>query len=233
MAAVAKFFTEVVSEKCEESITDSDLPDTVSEMNSSSIVKVGVFLRLLNNSFMVHLQSYTNPVNSQKRVHLIFQAAEFLSPYFSSHIEDICQLLIKDGISEELSSRFNTEDIHMNTSSDDTNDLLDITPLFPTDNNSTILYVIVLNGLCQGGVDVNKVQLKSKVSDIIIPNLKKLLQTLPMHSTDILAPILNLCSLFSFEDWIHVGLEKSIPKIMELIMKLFMESTLDLSLIHI
>ncbi|CCD25972.2 cohesin subunit IRR1 NDAI_0G01970 [Naumovozyma dairenensis CBS 421] len=223
LASVAKFFARITNEKCQEFMNDNNLPKTIDNMSIDSTIKIGIFIRLLSNSFVSHLEMIKSGVEPREKIHILFQAAEFLFPYFGSQIENICQLLINDEISNDIAKQLSTKE--NDDQEEEANDDLDITPLFPTDSNSIVLYVTVLNGLTQGGIS-SKNSTKFHISDIIIPNYEKLMLNLPLQSIDILAPILEIFTLFTFEDWIHAGYEKTVSKVTEAIMKMFKESNL-------
>lgn len=221
LMSVAKFFAQVTSERIEEFTKSHTTSHELFDIAASSVIKIGTFTNLLNESLVFYLKE--NPkFPSEKKIDILFQAAEFLYPFFGSLIEDICRLLTYDGefdhpvlASEESADVEGDEQEHNRLS-------------LPGDGNSTILYVTVLHGLSYGGCNI-KSQPKFDVAEALLPHLDKLLSQLPIQSNIILSSLTGIFNLFSFEDWIHTGYEKSIRKTLEKIIKAFSEANLSSS----
>ncbi|CAR28192.1 hypothetical protein ZYGR_0N06840 [Zygosaccharomyces rouxii] len=223
LASVAKFFACITEEKFQEFTNNRVLPKELFDVKGSSAVRIGIFMNLLNESLTEYLQKVPQ-IGSEKRIHILFQAAEFLYPYFGSLIKDICKVLTFEGefTHESLETPTYTGD-NNNEENNDENNRSNL--LLPTDSNNIILYVTTLHGLAYGGTHMRG-QPKFKVAEAVLPHLDQLIKRLPIESSNVLASILGVFNLFAFEDWIHTGYEKDIRKILEKIIKAFNESTL-------
>ncbi|CCE62295.1 hypothetical protein TPHA_0C01390 [Tetrapisispora phaffii CBS 4417] len=219
LAAVAKFFGRVLIEKNSEFSSNYVLEDEIFGLNSESLVKAGNLVGLLNKSLSYHFQNNENP-SSKLKLKKLFQAAEFLHPYFGTLIEDICKLLTyKDDISYDF---LNIEDEEEDT-------IIKKEFILPVDTKSIVLYSTTLNGLCHG-VSVQQGQAKFRVAEEVLPFFETLLSQLPIHIADILIPLLSIFNLFKFEEWIHSGCEKNMSNILSKVMRTFNE--MDISLKH-
>lgn len=221
LMAAAKFFAQVTSERIAEFTNSHDTPNELFEMTTTSLIKIGTFTKLLNESLVFYMKENTN-VDSGKRISTVFQAAEFLYPFFGSLIEDICRMLTYDGEFDHPSLR--TES-NMN---EDDEEIYENQLLLPSEGNGNILYVTILFGLCYGGCNL-KGQPRFDVAEAVLPHLDKLMTQLPVQSSNILSSLTGIFNLFSFEDWIHTGYEKSIRKTLEKIVKAFSEASLSCS----
>ncbi|CCF60673.1 hypothetical protein KAFR_0L00660 [Kazachstania africana CBS 2517] len=224
LSSAAKFLARVVNEQCNDFIRNNEVDENLSKIETSSIIKIGTFIRFLSNSLLYYLQDKNEEeITPRMKIHILFQAAEFLYPYFGSQIENISLLLTDDN---EFTNVFNMLS-QISKENEQTMELdeevFDTSLLLPTDDNNTIFYVTVLNGLCHGGISI-KAQI---VSQSVIPYLGKLLNNLPIQSSDVLSPILEIFNLFSYDDWIQVGHEKEIYSINHILAKVFMETGID------
>ncbi|KAL3233475.1 Cohesin subunit SCC3 [Nakaseomyces bracarensis] len=226
LSSVAKFLANIIKEKVKDTTQNQSIPDMIADVPGESFLKIGYFMRLLSNSLSFYLREKENVTNSEK-VHTLFQAAEFLFPYFGSNLSNICKLLIIDHDSNDVLSNLDIFEEEQNTSHDkDDYSNLSKLPLLPNDRNNTILYVTVLNGLCQGGHS-SKNSNKSTISKSVLPYLYKLIITLPLQSIDILGPILRMLEIFNYEEWIESGCENDLKKIVEIVGKTFKENPLS------
>ncbi|CAI4064777.1 hypothetical protein SKDZ_09G1360 [Saccharomyces kudriavzevii ZP591] len=224
LSTVAKFLARVINEKFEEFIKNhDDLPEEVDGLPVGPVVQVGIFMKILSNSLIYHLKDSAE-VDSRTKIRMLTQAAEFLSPYISSHLKTICKLLISDTESNDLIQTLQNSSDN-NNDDDEDDEELDITPLFPTDRNSTILYLNVFHGLC-AGANNPKIQTKGNVKEIVLPLFHDLLNATPIQSADILCPLLESFITFSLDDWISIGYETELRKITDKIIKVFMDSTI-------
>ncbi|CAI7250685.1 CPS_collapsed_G0027900.mRNA.1.CDS.1 [Saccharomyces cerevisiae] len=170
LSTVAKFLARVIKEKFDEFIkTHEDLPKEVDGLEVGPVDK----------------DPYANT------------SSRVLSPYISTHLKTICNLLISDTESNELIQKLQNS-ANNNSDDDDVDDEeLDITPLFPIDRNSTILYLNVFHGLC-AGANNPKIQTKDSVKEIVLPLFYDLLNAASIESADILCPLLErLYHIFS------------------------------------
>lgn len=127
-------------------------------------------------------------------------------------MKTICNLLISDTESNELIQKLQNS-ANNNSDDDDVDDEeLDITPLFPIDRNSTILYLNVFHGLC-AGANNPKIQTKDSVKEIVLPLFYDLLNAASIESADILCPLLESFITFSLDDWISIGYETELKKL--------------------
>ncbi|CAI4407898.1 BBL_G0026800.mRNA.1.CDS.1 [Saccharomyces cerevisiae] len=225
LSTVAKFLARVIKEKFDEFIkTHEDLPKEVDGLEVGPVVQVGIFIKILNDSLIYHLKDCAE-VDSRTKIRMLTQAAEFLSPYISTHLKTICNLLISDTESNELIQKLQNS-ANNNSDDDDIDDEeLDITPLFPIDRNSTILYLNVFHGLC-AGANNPKIQTKDSVKEIVLPLFYDLLNAASIESADILCPLLESFITFSLDDWISIGYETELKKITDKTIKAFMDSTI-------
>lgn len=222
LASVAKFFACITEEKFKEFTNNRSLPKELFDVKASSVVRIGIFMNLLNESLTEYLQKVPQ-IDSEKKIHILFQAAEFLYPYFGSLIKDICKILTFEGdfTHESLEAPSHAGDNNEENNDQNNNSNL----LLPIDSNNIILYLTTLHGLVNGGIQT-KGQPKFKVAEAVLPHLNQLIKRLPIELSNVLSSILGIFNLFAFEDWIHTGYEKDIRKILEKIIKTFQESTL-------
>lgn len=223
LSSVAKFLANITKEKVKRTLQNQTIPEKIADIPGDSFFKIGYFMRLLSNALSFYLREKTSITAAQK-VHTLFQAAEFLFPYFGSNLSNICRLLTIDHESNNILSDldiFEEEDIG---TGDETN-FSDL-PLLPNDRNNAIIYITVLNGLCQGG-HASRSSNKSLISKSVLPYLYELITTLPLQSIDILGPILRILQIFDYEEWIETGCEDDLKKIVDIIEKNFRENPLS------
>lgn len=223
LASVAKFFACITEEKFQEFTNNRTLPKVLFDIKTSSMIKIGIFMNLLNESLKEYLQKVPQ-IGSEKKVHILFQAAEFLYPYFGSLIRDICKILTFEGefTHESLETPAYTDD-NNNQENNEENNKSDL--FLPINSNNIILYVTTLHGLAYGGAHMRG-QPKFRIAETVLPHLDQLIKRLPIELSNVLASILGIFNLFTFEDWIHTGYEKDIHKILGKVIKAFNESTL-------
>lgn len=221
LMAVAKFFAQVTAEKIKDFINNHTLPNSLFDISTPSLVKIGMFMRLLKDSFDYHLQ---DKPEIEKKSTIMFQAAEFLYPSFGSLIKEICLTLIYDG--ELQHPALNEENIieEEELETEHSNELL-----LPNNVNNSELYITVLYGLCYGGANI-KAQPRFDVGEAVLPQLNKLVNQLSLQSGNMLSSLTGIFNLFSFEDWIHTGFEKNIRTTLDVFIKAFSEAHLSSSL---
>lgn len=225
LSSVAKFLAKVTSESCDDFLKNNEsLDEDMTPIKSSTLIKVGIIMRFLSNSFLFYIQDASR-LDPMEKLHILYQAAEFLSPYFGDQIVTICKLLSDDNTYEKAFraiEAISKESEHSRLSSQEDNDpdtiSYNTTPLLPTNNNNVILYLTVLSGLCYGASSI-KNQQKSTVAESILPHLLQLFKNLPVQSSDILPPLLNILVLFSYEDWVQTDSEKSLVEVIKIIIK--------------
>lgn len=222
LTAVAKFLSQVTSERVTEFTKSHEPPNELFGISTASLIKIGIFTRLLNESLISYLQEKTDD-DPDKKIRILFQAAEFLYTFFGSLIQDICRMLTYDGEFDHPSLRSESNAIE-----GDEGDENDIQLLLPCEGNSTIFYVTILYGLCYGGCNV-KNQPRFDVAEAVLPHLDKLMTQLPIQSSNVLSALTGIFNLFSLEDWIHTGYEKSIRRTLDRIIKAFAEASLNSS----
>ncbi|XDT20883.1 Stromalin conservative (SCD) domain profile [Nakaseomyces glabratus] len=230
LAAVARFLSNVCKENVKNMLQSLESSDNVGGIPVKSLINIGYFMRLLSTALSYYLNQ-KHETNPSQKVHILFQAAEFLFPYFGSHISNICKLLIIDEGSSELAAIKNLNETFNQNSIDSYDNAKNTSTqllVLPDNRNNIILYITVLNGLCHGGYE-SKVANKAVVYESVIPHIASLLSVLPVQSIDILGPILRIIEIFQYEEWINVGLEKDLIKIVEKIGKLLNELTLSTS----
>lgn len=233
--SVAKFLAKVTSESCDDFLKNNEsLDEDMTPIKSSTLVKVGIIMRFLSNSFLFYIQD-AGELNPMEKLHILYQAAEFLSPYFGDQIVTICKLLSDDNtyekffkVIENLSNE--NEQSRLSTQNENDTDAVSFnaTPLLPTNKNNVILYLTVLSGLCYGASSI-KNQQKNAVAEAVLPHLLQLFKNLPIQSADILPPLLYIFVLFSFEDWVQTDSEKTLAEITRIIVKTVDESVLSSS----
>ncbi|EDO16153.1 hypothetical protein Kpol_1070p36 [Vanderwaltozyma polyspora DSM 70294] len=216
LATVAKFFARVTIEKCEEFSSSYDVPESIFGLDSNSLIKIAILVGLLSKSLIYHLQN-SEALDSTEKLEILFQAAEFLHPYYGSLIEDICKLLTYDS---ELSYSFLQLE-----NSDEENSVRE-TLLLPDKSENITIYTAILSGLCHGG-SIQGTQQKFRIAESVLPYIENLLTYLPVHQINILEPILSIFNIFTFEDWIHAGYEKKLSTIVDKILRIFSECMLD------
>lgn len=216
--AVAKFFSTVENEQTENLLESIELPKSPPGLDSKEVIETGIFIRFLIKSLSAYLQNASQEVLTIKRVNLLFQASEFLQPYFGNSVDCICRLLMYDGDFDEFKIGGNDVDQEQD---DDQEQLL-----LPQDENDVVQYITVLSGLCHGGVQLNKSQSKNDTAKAILPHLEKLFERLPLESETVISQLLKIFQLFNFEDWITNGQEKAFHRITETIVKRFSDTDL-------
>lgn len=217
LAAAAKFFAAVSTERCKEFTKSHDLSEELFGIKKSSAIKIGIFTSLLNESLIAYLEEAPD-LDSETKIHILFQAAAFLYPYFGSLLEDLCHILTYDG-------EYDIPDLQAENSENEEEDTgKNDSLLLPNEGGNIILYVTILSGLSYGGTNARS-QPRFQVAEAVLPQMEKLLTQLPIQSSNVLASILSVFNLFSFEDWIHTGYEKSIRKIVEKIITVFTGSS--------
>ncbi|KAK5962883.1 cohesin subunit IRR1 PWA37_005337 [Arxiozyma heterogenica] len=230
--SVSKFMTKIINEACTDFLKNNEsLDENMAPIKLSALVKVGIFMRFISNSFLFYAQDNHDSSKLEKH-HLLYQASEFLSPYFNNEIMTICKLLSDDNTYEtifntieQVSKDNKSTQSELEASNDTSITMFNTTPLLPTNNNNVILYLIVLDGLCHGASSI-KNQQKANVVKSVLPHLLGLFKNLPIHSPDILPPLLNIFNLFTFEDWIQSENEKAILEITHIITKTIDECVL-------
>ncbi|QLL32280.1 hypothetical protein HG536_0C04490 [Torulaspora globosa] len=221
LMAVAKFFAQVTAEKIKDFLNNHALPNTLFEISTPSLVKIGIFMRLLKESFDYHLQD--KPEIGKKSTTL-FQAAEFLYPSFGSLIKEICAILIYDGELQHPALNGENPSEEEEAENEDASELL-----LPNDVKSSELYITVLYGLCYGGANI-KAQPRFDVAEAVLPQLDRLVNQLSLQSGNMLSSLTGIFNLFSFEDWIHTGYEKNIRTTLDKFIKAFSETHLSCEL---
>lgn len=226
MASVAKLLARASTEKYKEFVSNADLDEDISKVKTSSIVKIGIIIRILNSSLLYYLENNdAQDISNSKKSQVLYQAAEFLYPYFGTQINNICELLTDDNEFQEVydkivnASRQNDEDISMDDD-DSSGPKIDASPLLPNNNENVVFYVTILSGLCNGGMNM-KGQSKYTIAESVLPHLEDLLKNLSTNSNTILLQILNIFNLFEFDDWMYTGYEKDIKNINSIILKGF------------
>lgn len=228
MATVAKFLARVSNQQYETFMNSHNLDEKISSIKTSIIIKIGIIIRLMNSSLLYYVNNSKNyDPSTTSRSQILFQAAEFLYPFFGSQVGNICQLLSDDNefvpVYEEIvkSAGDNiNDDMDIDNEEPSSQILIDKTPLLPMDNDNVAFYVIVLSGLCEGGMN-GKSQNSSSIAIAVLPYLEKLLKNLSGTSTSIFLQILNIFNLFNFDKWVHAGCEKNINNINSMILKGF------------
>ncbi|KAG0666958.1 hypothetical protein C6P45_000167 [Maudiozyma exigua] len=228
MATVAKFLARVINQKYETFINSHKLEENISSIKTSVIVKIGIIIRLLNSSLLYYVNnSKKYDPSTTSRSQILFQAAEFLYPFFGSQVDTICQLLSDDNefipVYEEIVNSAgdnNNDEMEIDNEEQSSQISIDKTPLLPMDNDNVAFYVIVLSGLCEGGMN-GKSQNSNSIALAVLPHLEKLLKNLSEASTYIFLQILNIFNLFNFDRWVHAGCEKKINNINSMILKGF------------
>ncbi|SCV01197.1 LANO_0F10616g1_1 [Lachancea nothofagi CBS 11611] len=208
LSSVAKFFASVQKDKMDLVLESYTFPTKSKVLKSHDIVEVGFFMKTLIKSMSSYLSDLNDECTVQERTHLIFQAAEFLEPYFGNLIVSMCELLSFDG---SLDGFADVEEEDNNGEK-----LL----LLPTDENSTAQYVVVLSGLCNGGAN-EKNSKKAENTTRVLPHLAKLFTTLPLHSGVVMRYLFSIYTLFTFEEWVAAHLEPQFQKITDSIVKIF------------
>ncbi|AMD20632.1 HDL112Cp [Eremothecium sinecaudum] len=228
LSAISKFFSFVEKEEVIEFLDTHDTEKTIGNMPLSKAAEVGIFMRFLIKSLSVHLRDEDpSEVTTSKKIHLLFQAAEFLQPYFTNMIEHLCQILVFDGSLSEFS------DLAKVTSDDEMSDDeyeesgRQNQLLLPEDENTIIQYVTVLSGLCHGAMKAKNTPNKQELVETILSELLELFMKLNLDSSVIFSQLLSIFQLFQFEDWISVGQESSFQRIFEIIVKNFGDTAID------
>ena len=228
MGTVAKFLARVSNQQYETFINSHKLDEKISSIKTSVIIKIGIIVRLLNSSLLYYVNNSKNyDPSTTSRSQILFQAAEFLYPFFGSQVDSICQLLSDDNefvpVYEEIvdSAGDNiNDDMDIDDEGQYSQIIIDKTPLLPMDNDNITFYVIVLSGLCEGGMN-GRSQNSNSIAIAVLPHLEKLLKNLSGTSTNIFLQILNIFNLFNFDKWVHAGCEKNISNINSMILKGF------------
>ncbi|SMN19961.1 similar to Saccharomyces cerevisiae YIL026C IRR1 Subunit of the cohesin complex [Maudiozyma saulgeensis] len=229
MATVAKFLARVSNQKYEAFINSIKLNENSSTIKTSVIIKIGTIMRILNCSLLYFIDNNKNYDPSLvSRSQILFQAAEFLYPFFGSQVDSICRLLADDDqfsqVYQEITKVSDDDDDNDEMNIDNNEPLsqtrIDRAPLFPTENENVTFYIIVLSGLCDGGMN-GRNQNKYSIATSVLPHLENLLKNLSINSTSIFLQILSIFNLFNFDEWVHSGCEKDIKGINSMILKGF------------
>ncbi|SCV04421.1 LAME_0H18294g1_1 [Lachancea meyersii CBS 8951] len=207
LGSVARFFADVQNDKLELLIESHSFPNKSNVLRPRDIIEAGFFMRTLVKSFSSYLSELQEDCAVENRSRLLYQAAEFLEPFFGRLIASLCELLIFDGSFEGFSDVEDTE----------TGEKV---LLLPRDENSITQYVIVLAGLCHGGGNKKNSKKPETVMASMV-HLPELFATLPLHSSVVMHHLFSIYTLFTFEDWIAAHLEKEFQKVTDVIVKTF------------
>ncbi|SCU83834.1 LAMI_0C04918g1_1 [Lachancea mirantina] len=207
---VAKFFSNVEEERCERFKEQSSLVPN-SQLDIEKVVEVGIFIQFLITSLTIHLTSLKEEASPDQQTEYLFQASEFLQPHFGHLMEPLCDLLTFDDTFQSLHLEQEKQSML----------------LLPDSEDNIAKYVVVLNGLCHGGVNASKSANKAQAVSSILPKLQGLFAKLPLYSEVILSQLLRLFELFDFEDWAEVNQEKSFSKIAATVVRCFSKAEIS------
>ncbi|AET39415.1 cohesin subunit IRR1 Ecym_4355 [Eremothecium cymbalariae DBVPG len=229
LSAVSKFFSNVEKEQQIDFLDKHRAADSMGDIQVGHIVEAGVLMRFLIKSLSVHLRAQgQQQVKTERNVHLLFQAAEFLQPYFINTIEPLCQLLTYEGsfsdfdvLNRKYTSNYGSDDEEEEEEEEGTRLLL------PEDENSIIQYVTVLSGFCHGAMNLRQNQSKGGAIEVILTYLLDLFANLNLDSDVILNQLVSIFKLFRYEDWISHGQEASFRRIFEILIKNFDNSSIE------
>ena len=228
MASIAKFIAKAATEKFTSFMDNSELPKDTTKVKTSSIVKIGTINRLLENAlqaFLAKSESHQSRISNQMQI--IYQAAEFLYPYFGSEISNICELLTDDSEFTDIYEQIITVSENLNESNADI-DMESInsqqsahnSPMLPDSEKHISFYLTVLSGLCNGGMN-GRNQSRTSLAEAVLPHLKNLLKNLSTNSSEVFMQILTIFNLFDLEFWINSGQKKDIKGINQMILRGF------------
>ncbi|CEP60625.1 cohesin subunit IRR1 LALA0_S01e15258g [Lachancea lanzarotensis] len=206
LASVAKFFAAVQNDKLEILLESHSFPNKSSSLRPQDIIETGFFIKSLLDSFSSYLNEREEDIPFQNRPDLLFQAAEFLEPYFGQLTTSLCEILVYDACFDGFD---NVEDAETGEK----------VLLLPCDENSITQYVIVLGGLCHGGGKKNSK--KSETTMAAMSYLPKLFSTLPLHSSVVMQQVFKIYTLFTFEEWVAAHQESEFQKVTDVIVKTF------------
>lgn len=228
MASIARFIARAATERYSSFMSSSELAEDISKVKTSSIIKIGTINRLLEKALHVFLDSRSEQTSViSNEMQILYQAAEFLYPYFGSEISSICELLTDDNefndAYEQITSVYaNDNDVNydMDQDSTDSPQNTNNSPLLPDSEQHISFYLTVLSGLCNGGMN-GRSQSKLSLAEAILPHLANLLKNLSTNSSEVLLQILTIFNLFDFEFWVNTGHKKDIGKINQMILRGF------------
>ena len=246
LATAAKFLAQVNVEQYNAFMANDDVSDTSPTDDIASIIRIGIFVRTLNTSLMYYLASDNKDNNNNSntessksstdstsvKLRMLFQAGEFLYPFFASQIENMCQLLSKDDVQynkliEQVKAisrdvEDNIDSTEFDVVGDERSDTENFgsTPLLPSGHDNVLLYATILNGLCHGGMST-KGSSRQVVCDAVLPHLEKLLKAVSSDSMDIFLQVLDIFNLFEYDDWVRAGNEGSLKTINSAILQSF------------
>ena len=216
---------------------------------SLRLFRIGIFVRSLNTSLLYYLASDENNNNNNNnssntespksitnsnsvRLRMLFQAGEFLYPFFASQIENMCQLLSKEdvqynkliekvkAISRDVEDNMDSTEFDVVGDERSDTENFGSTPLLPSGHDNVLLYATILNGLCHGGMST-KGSSRQAVCDAVLPHLGKLLKVVSSDSMDIFLQVLDIFNLFEYDDWVRAGNEGSLKAINSTILQSF------------
>ncbi|SCU85089.1 LAFA_0D13828g1_1 [Lachancea sp. 'fantastica'] len=206
LASVAKFFATVQNDKLELLLESHSFPQKSKLLRPREIIEAGFFMKSLLSSFSSYLNEIDTSELAQSPSDLLFQAAEFLEPYFGGLTSSLCELLVTDASFEGFA---NVEDAETGEK----------VLILPSNENSITHYVVVLSGLCHGGSKKNSK--KSETAMAAMGFLSKLFDTLPLHSSIVMQELFKIYTLPTFEEWVSAHLESDFQEITDVIVKTF------------
>ena len=249
LATAAKFLAQVNVVQYNAFMANDDVSENSPTDDIASIIRIGIFVRTLNTSLLYYLASDENNNNNNNnssntessksitnsnsvRLRMLFQAGEFLYPFFASQIENMCQLLSKDdvqynkliekvkAISRDVEDNMDSTEFDVVGDERSDTENFGSTPLLPSGHDNVLLYATILNGLCHGGMST-KGSSRQAVCDAVLPHLGKLLKVVSSDSMDIFLQVLDIFNLFEYDDWVHAGNEGSLKTINSTILQSF------------
>ncbi|AEY96124.1 FADL093Wp [Eremothecium gossypii FDAG1] len=221
LSAVSKFFSHVERAQVPEFMEGKDPNKKIGDVKLGTVAEVGILMRFLIKSLSLYLNEQ-DPLEqtTERKVHLLFQAAEFLQPYFGHLIKPICQLLTFQGefgdISELQSTEEDSDAEEQGEYSMELNKLL-----LPENENTVIQYITVLSGLCHGAVAIKQHNSKAETAETAMGYLLELFGHLNLDSPVIFDQLLKIFQLFRYEDWITYGREGAFQQLFEIVVKKF------------
>ena len=249
LATAAKFLAQVNVVQYNAFMANDDVSENSPTDDIASIIRIGIFVRTLNTSLLYYLASDENNNNNNNnssntespksitnsnsvRLRMLFQAGEFLYPFFASQIENMCQLLSKDdvqynkliekvkAISRDVEDNMDSTEFDVVGDERSDTENFGSTPLLPSGHDNVLLYATILNGLCHGGMST-KGSSRQAVCDAVLPHLGKLLKVVSSDSMDIFLQVLDIFNLFEYDDWVRAGNEGSLKTINSTILQSF------------
>ncbi|SCU97764.1 LADA_0H08152g1_1 [Lachancea dasiensis] len=208
LSAVAKFFATTQKDKMETLLESHNFPSKSKVLKPHDIVQAGFFMKSLTKALSSHLTDGRVECSEQDRNRLIFQAAEFLEPYFGALIATMCQLLTFEGDFQGFADIMSEEEEGQKAL------------LLPNEDDSITQYTVVLSGLCHGGA-IKKNANKTENAAIAIHHLAKLFASLPLHSGIVMHYLFSMYSLFTYEEWVSAHLESEFQQVIDAIVKNF------------